>query len=66
MILLGADVYQAANKLQEVIGEFNIWTKKWRIELNEQKSSNISFTNKKNQENIPVVVSYENKLNIWE
>jgi hypothetical protein len=34
-------------KLQSAVKKVTIWTRKWRIKLNESKSVHIDFTNKK-------------------
>jgi hypothetical protein len=34
-------------KLQSALNKIVIWTKKWRIKLNESKSVHIDYTNKK-------------------
>lgn len=44
------------NKLQCAINKVNIWTKKWRIQLNELKSTYVIFTNK-NVKPLPVKVN---------
>lgn len=38
---------KATNKLQKAVNQINIWTKKWKIKLNEKKSTHINFTYKK-------------------
>jgi hypothetical protein len=43
-------VETSSSKLQSAINNVAIWTRKWRIKLNESKSVNISFTNKKNRQ----------------
>lgn len=40
-------IEKASRKLQKALDEINNWTKKWRIKLNENKSTHIDFTNKK-------------------
>lgn len=46
----GNDFDEAANRTQTALNKITAWTKKWRIKLNEQKSSHINFTYKKNKE----------------
>jgi hypothetical protein len=40
---------EAAVKAQKALLDITNWTKKWRIELNEQKSAHINFSYKKNK-----------------
>lgn len=41
VITVGSDHEEAAEKLQTSINKINIWTKTWRIKLNENKSVHI-------------------------
>ena len=43
----GVTIDEATNKLQNAINHVTTWIKKWRIKLNESKSTHINFTNKK-------------------
>lgn len=47
ILAVGNSEEEATNKLQKAINKINNWTKKWRIKLNENKSVQIFFTNKK-------------------
>jgi hypothetical protein len=47
IIAEGDSIEEATGKLQSAIDKVNIWTKRWRIKLNEAKSVHINFTNKK-------------------
>ena len=42
-------IEQSTAKLQKAVNHVIIWTKKWRIKLNETKSVHLDFTNKKIQ-----------------
>lgn len=61
ILVVDDDAEIANKKLQKVVNQINSWTKKWRIKLNESKSTYINFTNKKvnpltltlNNSNIP-------------
>jgi hypothetical protein len=44
---IGETVEISTGKLQSAVNKFAIWTRKWRIKLNESKSVHIHFTNKK-------------------
>lgn len=46
----------ATEKVQLAINKVLVWTKKWRIKLNETKSIHIDFTNKKEQ-HFPVYIN---------
>lgn len=50
------DHVEAAKKLQISINKIKDWTKRWKIKLNETKSTHINFTNKRNQY-IPVRIN---------
>lgn len=41
----GSDIQEATDKLQKAANVVNNWTKRWRIKLNESKSTHINFTN---------------------
>lgn len=47
ILAVGENVNTATSKLQRSFDKVNIWTKQWRIKLNEAKSTHINFTNKK-------------------
>jgi hypothetical protein len=44
---IGETVDISTRKLQSAVNKFAIWTRKWRIKLNESKSVHIDFTKKK-------------------
>lgn len=52
----GHSIEESANKLQSAIDQVNTWTKKWRIKLNESKSTHINFTNRK-IDTLPVTIN---------
>ena len=43
IISVGDTIAEANNKLQSAIGRINIWTKRWRIKLNETKSVRVYY-----------------------
>jgi hypothetical protein len=43
---IGETVDISTRKLQSAVNKVAIWTRKWRIKLNESKSVQIGFTNK--------------------
>ena len=43
----GKSIEETSKKLQDSVSEIHKWTKKWRIKLNEAKSTHVDFTNKK-------------------
>lgn len=47
ILATGDNIEEATNKLQRATNEVCNWTKRWRIKLNETKSTHINFTNKK-------------------
>lgn len=48
-VLAKGDVFEeAANKTQSALNKITKWTKKWRIKLNEQNSSHMDVTYRKN------------------
>jgi hypothetical protein len=47
IIAEGESIEEATGKLQSAIDKVNIWTKRWRIKLNEAKSVHVNITNKK-------------------
>jgi hypothetical protein len=47
VIAIGETVECSTRKLQSAVNKIAIWTRKWRIKLNESKSVHIDFTNKK-------------------
>lgn len=46
IMALGQNNTQSTDKLQTAINKVQLWTKKWRIKLNESKSVHVDFTNK--------------------
>jgi hypothetical protein len=42
---VGESIENSTKKLQSALNKIAIWTKKWRIKLNESKSVHIDFTN---------------------
>jgi len=44
---------EATGKLQRAMDQVNSWTRKWLMKLNEAKSANMDFTNKRCQ-HIPI------------
>lgn len=59
ILAVGNNNIESTENLQDAVNQIHIWTKKWRIKLNESKSVHINFTNKK-IEYIPV--NLNNKL----
>ena len=53
---MGNSNEEATAYLQSAVDQINTWTKKWRIKLNESKSTHVSFTNKKIT-HIPVTIN---------
>jgi hypothetical protein len=53
VMITDASIVESTRKLQNALNIVNNWTKKWRITLNESKSTHINFTNRK-IEYIPV------------
>lgn len=49
-------VVKATEKLQNAVNRIKDWTQKWRIKLNEEKSTHINFTNRKIN-NLPIFIS---------
>lgn len=52
----GTTEKEAVNKLQVALTKTSSWIKKWRMQLNESKSTHINFTNKK-VDNLPVFLN---------
>lgn len=50
------NIEKSTQKLQTAVNQIQQWTKKWRIKLNETKSVQVNFTNKK-IEYIPVFIN---------
>jgi hypothetical protein len=48
----GETVDISTRKLQSAVNKIAIWTRKWRMKLNESKSVHIDFTNKIKQQQI--------------
>lgn len=46
LLATGQDMQTTIAKLQSAINNVNSWTRKWRIKLNEGKSTHVNFTNK--------------------
>jgi hypothetical protein len=53
---VGDNIKKATEKLQRAVDKLNNWTRKWLIKLNEAKSINVGFTNRKFQ-HIPVTIN---------
>jgi hypothetical protein len=47
VMAIGGSVENSTRKLQPAVNKVAIWTRKWRIKLNESKLVHIDFTNKK-------------------
>jgi hypothetical protein len=47
VMAVGESNENSTKKLQSALNKIAIWTKKWRIKLNESKSVHIDFTNKR-------------------
>lgn len=45
ILALGQNNLESTEKLQSAIDEVQVWTQKWKIKLNETKSSHVDFTN---------------------
>jgi hypothetical protein len=45
VMAIGETVDISTRKLQSVVNKVAIWTRKWRMKLNESKSVHIDFTN---------------------
>lgn len=66
IMAVGSNVGEATNKLQKASDKLYLWTKRWKIKLNELKSVQVNFTNKPIQ-NPPAVklngvdIPHENK-----
>lgn len=58
LLATGPDIQSATSKLQEAVNNVIYWTKKWRIKLNEAKSTHVNFTNKK-YGYVPVIVNQQ-------
>lgn len=56
-LAVGNSEEEATNKLQNAVNKINNWTKKWRIKLNENKSVQIFFTNKKIKRQTPITIN---------
>lgn len=56
IISVGDTIEEATNKLQSAIDGINLWTKRWRIKLNETKSVRVDYTNRKVNQ-LPVVIN---------
>jgi hypothetical protein len=56
IMAVGDDVEDATDKLQQAADEINKWTKQWSIKLNEDKSTNVNFTNKRCH-HIPIIMN---------
>lgn len=46
ILVRGRIIEESTNTLQTAINQINTWTKKWRIKLNETKSTHTNFTNR--------------------
>ena len=58
ILAVGDTIEESTNKLQNAINEVCNWTRNWRIKLNEQKSTHITFTNQKVQP-LPIRINNE-------
>jgi hypothetical protein len=47
VMAIGETFHFSTRKLQSAVNKAAIWTRKWRIKLNESKSVHIDFTNNK-------------------
>lgn len=47
VLAVGNTIEETTTNLQDAINNINAWTRRWRIKLNEGKSSHINFTNRK-------------------
>ena len=56
IMAVGGDVVDATEKLQRAADEINNWNRQWLIELKEDKSIHVTFTNKRYR-HIPVVMN---------
>lgn len=56
ILATGDTCKEAADKFQTDVNQVYQWTKKWKIKLNETKSTHVYFTNKKTQY-IPIVIN---------
>lgn len=56
VLAVGATVEEASMKLQRSINNISTWMKKWRLKLNESKSTHINFTNNK-LINVPIHIN---------
>lgn len=52
----GHNIEESTAKLQSAINQINTWTKKWRVKLNETKSTHINFTNRRT-DYVPVTIN---------
>jgi hypothetical protein len=52
VMAIGETIDISTRKLQSAVNKVAIWTRKWRIKLNESKSVHIDFTNKIRQQPI--------------
>jgi hypothetical protein len=53
---IGENVDISNRKLQSAVNKVAIWTRKWRIKLNESKSVHIDFTNTKTKQQ-PILIN---------
>jgi hypothetical protein len=56
VMTIGETVDISTRKLQSAVNKFAIWTRKWRINLNESKSVHIDFTNNKIKQQ-PIIIN---------
>lgn len=57
ILAVGDTVLQSTAKLQQSVNQVIIWTKKWRMKLNEGKSVHVDFTYKKIQHHPPIMIN---------
>lgn len=56
VLAVGDTVEEASIKLQRSINNISTWMKKWRLKLNESKSTHINFTNR-TVINVPIIIN---------
>uniref|UniRef100_A0A1B6DFT6 Reverse transcriptase domain-containing protein n=1 Tax=Clastoptera arizonana TaxID=38151 RepID=A0A1B6DFT6_9HEMI len=56
LLAVGNTLEESKGRLQQAVNNVATWTKKWRIKLNESKSTYINFTNKR-IDNVPISIN---------
>ena len=56
IMVVGDDVEEATEKLQRAADKINNWTRQWLINLNEDKSTHVNFTNRM-YHHIPIIMN---------